>query len=182
MSLPILPPQEVLDWITANLACDPETGEVFALGSDGSVGSDQTTEGYVKVYCGDNRYHKRSNIIWFLVHGKWPELELDHDNRIRTDDRLVNLIPKTTRENSYNRRHCLGRDLPRGVWKHSQANRYCAKIYAYDKQVGLGTYLNPDGAFAARLFAEELVSKGIRFGNSAEFKALYRVAMNSAGV
>lgn len=41
-------------------------------------------------------------VVWAMVHGEWPEQEMDHINGIKTDNRLVNLRLVSRSENQQN--------------------------------------------------------------------------------
>ena len=43
-------------------------------------------------------------VAWFLYYEKWPEQEIDHINRIKTDNRIKNLRDVSHSENLYNRK------------------------------------------------------------------------------
>lgn len=49
-------------------------------------------------------------IAYYLYHGKWPELTIDHKNRIRTDNSKDNLVEATSSEQNSNRTSWKGRD------------------------------------------------------------------------
>ena len=38
-------------------------------------------------------------LVWFYIHGKWPEMELDHINNNKRDNRIENLREVTRGEN-----------------------------------------------------------------------------------
>ena len=41
-------------------------------------------------------------VAWFYVYGRWPRDEIDHINRIRSDNRIVNLREATHHQNTCN--------------------------------------------------------------------------------
>lgn len=41
-------------------------------------------------------------VVWLLYYGKWPECQLDHDNQIRDDNRIVNLGKSNKEHNAKN--------------------------------------------------------------------------------
>ena len=45
---------------------------------------------------------RQHRMIWFHVTGEWPE-EIDHDNRIRHDNRWANLLNSNRSENMKNK-------------------------------------------------------------------------------
>lgn len=75
--------------IRHNLSYDAKTGEITRKGKrkgNGTVNRD----GYL-VYkvCGESFLAHR--LAWFLYYGKFPDVELDHINRDRKDNRICNL-------------------------------------------------------------------------------------------
>lgn len=42
-------------------------------------------------------------VAWLIVYGEWPPGELDHKNRMRTDNRIDNLRPASDVENACNK-------------------------------------------------------------------------------
>jgi hypothetical protein len=61
-----------------------------------------TNEGnYGSVHINKQKYLQH-RLAWFYVYGKWPKEQLDHINRIKSDNRISNLRECSPRENSYN--------------------------------------------------------------------------------
>lgn len=78
-----------------------------------------------------------------------PELQLDHINGVKTDNRIENLQLLTPKAN---RRKSIKRDLPIGVILHG--NKYQAQITKYGKGHFLGLFNTPEEAHAKYLDAE----------------------------
>ena len=128
-------------------------GKVYRNGVElGSIGH----YGYVLIPIG-NRLLKRSHIVYWAHHNKWPVKQLDHDNRIRTDDKINNLKEVTEREQQQNRQKKDG--LPVGVYLNgfgSKSKPYIAKIWN-KKSEYLGCFATVEEASRAyQKRAEEL--------------------------
>ena len=67
----------------------------------GQLAGDVKKHGYLMIGFGGKR-HLAHRLAWFYVHGVWPEHEIDHINRNRLDNRLVNLRCATRSENAKN--------------------------------------------------------------------------------
>lgn len=75
----------------------PRGGKAQAGSKAGSMDS----KGHIQI-----KLHQRSysahRLAWFLMTGKWPVAEIDHINRVRDDNRWVNLREATRGENHVN--------------------------------------------------------------------------------
>lgn len=87
-------------------------------------------------------------VIWFFVTGFWVE-EIDHDNRIRRDNRWMNLIDVTHWENSQNisKEDCTSKTIGVCYWGKGKWN-------AYLRGVSLGYFNSEADAITARQIAE----------------------------
>lgn len=47
--------------------------------------------------------YRAARLAWFYMTGEWPAEEIDHENRIKDDDRWINLRDASRSENSLNR-------------------------------------------------------------------------------
>ena len=52
---------------------------------------------------GKRTFYKAHRVAWKMVHGTDPD-QIDHDNRVRTDNRIVNLIVSDATGNARNRK------------------------------------------------------------------------------
>ena len=108
---------------------------------------------------GDKRYwvirwnkktYKRSRLIYFFVHGKWPAPCVDHINGNSLDDRPINLREATVMQNAWNHKSRSRRiKLPMGVRKITKSGRFQARIAYNKKMIHLGAYDTPEEASIA---------------------------------
>nr|WP_175479900.1 HNH endonuclease signature motif containing protein [Paracoccus homiensis] len=96
-------------------------------------------------------------VAWAVIHGRWPNGEIDHINGDRSDNRLANLREVTKREN--HRNMAIRSDNTSGVtgvyWAREKG-KWAAYIKA-DKMVALGRYDTFAEAVAARRAAEKVL-------------------------
>ena len=146
-------PTEVLDYIASRYTVDSIEGVVLnAKGeSVGKPGSD----GYYRLTVYPFGWKKpvtlrRVHVIWFLVTGDWPEAEIDHKNRHKTDDRFDNLVI-SNRSLQQGNRATSDRDLPVGVHykPRMKTNPYLAQIHKDNQTHYLGFFPTPGQASQA---------------------------------
>ena len=98
-----------------------------------------------------NQTYRAHRVIWALVHGKWPTLEIDHINGVRTDNRISNLREVHRSENSKNKmtpsNNTSGQS---GVSWHVGRRKWRVQISAGGKRLYLGLYRDLASAIAAR--------------------------------
>lgn len=101
----------------------------------------------------DGVLHKAHRLAWLHVHGSHPANEIDHINRVRSDNRLVNLRIADPTLNSHNRGMTtrnksgfLGTSKARRQWR--------AQICVRGKTFELGYFKTPQEAEAAYLSAK----------------------------
>lgn len=58
--------------------------------------------GYVSININGTMYLAH-RLAWFHYYGEWPADQLDHKNRVRSDNRIGNLRPANNRSNHENR-------------------------------------------------------------------------------
>lgn len=143
-------------------AYDPKTGFVTRLKKTANrhkVGERVGTpggRGYLQVTIGRKKcpLHR---VIWCLVYGVWPVGDVDHRNRIRSDNRLTNLREASRSENNHNaspnRRNTSG---ARGVCWDKSRGKWTVHIHADGKQHHLGRFDELDKARDAYLSAKAL--------------------------
>ena len=98
---------------------------------------------------------KAHRVIWFHQTGIWPD-HIDHDNRIKTDNRWINLIDSNPSKNQKNlpiyKNNTSG---VTGVYWDTSSNKWLASICVDGKRTHLGLFQNLDDAAFARKIAEK---------------------------
>jgi hypothetical protein len=120
----------------------------------GQVAGTMDGRGYRRIML-DGKSYGAARLAWLYVYGEWPKNEIDHINRLRDDDRLVNLRDVTSSENCNNRSNNNG--LPEGVQFNTKSAKYHSKIPKGVPVFGniyLGQYVDP-------IVAGEVVQQGI---------------------
>lgn len=144
------------EYLREILHYDPETG-VFTWKKQTSnnvkVG-DQTgnisTWGYVQIYIRRQQYAAH-RLAWFYAHGRWPNGQIDHVNRVKTDNRLANLREVTAIVNCQNR---PPRKENPGAYYDARISKWRSIITVNKKRISLGYYASADLATEAYLEAK----------------------------
>lgn len=141
---------------------DPETGLLMwkirtsSRVRVGEVAGSFHTRGYRRVQVNNERYllHR---LVWFIYYGAWPEDQLDHVNRDRTDNRIANLREVDHAENNKNKSMYMSNTSGVvGVGWHRQSQKWQAGIKVGQKRIHLGLFDTFEEAVAARKAAEVL--------------------------
>ncbi len=102
---------------TGYFTADPVSGLVTSY--RGHVYRHESGGGYVRIPITRNTrkfFIRAHRVIWIAVHGHIPEeLTIDHINRIKNDNRIVNLRLATPYENSLNKPSHLGEKNPSAI-------------------------------------------------------------------
>lgn len=86
---------------------DPETGHLTWLTSRrghvraGSRAGSPDSKGYIKIKI-DGSSHSAHRLAFLYMTGETPPKDVDHINRVRSDNRWINLRPASRRENQGN--------------------------------------------------------------------------------
>ena len=163
MSEHIVPrPEPTAEYLRSVLHYDPESG-IFTWKvrtsnrvKVGSVAGSQSGKGYLDIsVC--SRTHRAHRLAWLYVHGVWPEDQIDHINRIRTDNRISNLRDVTQKQNLQNAgKHSRNTSGHTGVIWDKHRSKWQARIAHNCKDIHLGSFASLEEAVAARKAAEKL--------------------------
>jgi len=99
-----------------------------------------------------NKGYLAHRIIWLSMSGQMPELELDHINHNRSDNRWANLRVVTHQQNQRNQALRYNNKTGfLGVFWHAKSGKYCARI----GKKHLGLFVTQGEAMAARAAANK---------------------------
>ena len=122
----------------------------------GRAGSTSSTGWYVQITI-RGRYYLAHNLAWLYVTGKWPVYEVDHKNRVRGDNRWVNLRAATHKQNTENVtvRPC-SRSQVKGVHFDVSRQQWQAYLVHHYEKKHLGRFDTLIEAKRARQKAEKM--------------------------
>lgn len=137
----------------ARYRIEPTEGKVYnSIGQEvGNEGSD----GYYRLTLygeGKKWTIRRCRVIFWKHYGRWPELELDHEDRNKHNDKISNLKETSHSDQMINRRLSDNRELPVGVYLRTRMrNKPYAAVF---KGKHLGLFASPEEAHQAYLTAK----------------------------
>lgn len=137
------------------LSYDPETGLFTRLSTMtrhkvGSISGSPQNKGYVQIMI-DTRNYLAHRLAWLYVYGEFPKGQIDHINRIKTDNRIINLRDVDNSINQLNngiRKH--NSSGVTGVMKDTRSNKWVVQLIFDNKRHYLGSYKTIDEAKLAR--------------------------------
>ena len=161
MSVSIVPrPELSAEKLRELLHYESETGiftrkvSTARLAKVGDVAGCLDGHGYLIIQLQSRKY-KAHRLAWLHTYGVWPKGQLDHVNRVRTDNRIDNLREATNKQNQQNR--STNSDSTSGhsgvVW-YRRASKWQAKITHSQKHIHLGYFSILEDAVAARKAGE----------------------------
>src|SRR5574343_540205 len=141
--------------LTTLLHYDPDTGEFTQKlkwwnRQPGDKPGNVSPQGYWYLCVGGKQYPAH-RLAWFYVHKNWPKGDIDHINRNRLDNRIVNLRDTSTSDNLHNSPHRNPSSGVKGVHVNKDGT-WDAVIMVNGKTHRLFSYSTIDDAAAARKF------------------------------
>jgi hypothetical protein len=115
------------------LSYDSESGVfTWAVGrpkaAKGAIAGGFSDRGYLTI-CIDGVKHRAHRLAWLYVHGVYPD-QIDHENHVRHDNRMINLRASNSYENSRNK--SKPSDNKSGVVGVSLSNRIGQKYVKWE--------------------------------------------------
>lgn len=154
--------KHTLEELKERLDYNPETG-IFTWKSSrfktkvGQVAGAKHSNGYIHI-CVDGKKYRAHRLAWMFIHGEiLDDLLIDHRNRIRDDNRIINLRLCNHRSNSFNSKlYSTNSSGYRGVHREKNGKwraRLSKRINGNCREVHLGTYDTPEEAHAVYIAA-----------------------------
>lgn len=152
----------MLKWktLTEILDYNSSTGLFYWKVASGrvSIGAEAGTNhnaGYRQIRI-NGKLYLAHRLAWFYVYKEWPTQKVDHINRIKHDNRIINLRCVSDIENAHNsNRPSNNTSGSVGVSYHIKRGHWMARIHVEGKTIYLGTFPSKDSAIQARKQAEK---------------------------
>lgn len=113
---------------------------------------------YIKI---DNNEYLSHRLAWLYIYGNFPNGELDHINRIKSDNRIINLRDVTNTENSHNRINSNSNNKTGFLGVSIIGNTYRADIRVNKTLKYLGCFETPELAHKAYIRAKRELHQGM---------------------
>ena len=138
---------------------NPETGifrwkESRGCKESGSLAGNKNSYGYIQIQI-DRKLYNASRLAYLYIKGYLPEYEVDHEDRVRDNNKWENLRHVTQSCNARNTglfRH--NKSGITGVYWSKEDHRWVSQICIKNKTKRLGQYKNKTDAAQARWEAE----------------------------
>ena len=121
----------------------------------GDIAGYSNGNGYLQISVQSRRYQAH-RLAWLYMYGEWPEDQLDHINRNRSDNRISNLRDVSHKQNNQNKsKRSDNTSGHPGVFWHKQSSKWQAQIKHDYKHIHLGLFKTIEEALSARKAAEK---------------------------
>ena len=104
---------------------------------------------YVSIYVANQRFLAQ-RLAWLYVYGELPITDLDHINRVKTDNRIENLRQVTRSQNMQNVwLHKHNTSGHKGISWTARLKKWRVYVFLQRKQIHIGVFADFDDAVAA---------------------------------
>ena len=155
-------PELTAEYLRSILHYDPATGvftwKVRTANSVkvGDVVGCPDGHGYLCIRL-QRRLHKAHRLAWLHTYGVWPKDQIDHINRIGTDNRICNLREVSNKQNQQNKSKPSNNTSGHpGVGWYKPTSKWRAQIKHNQKLIHLGYFTTLEEALSARKAAQKL--------------------------
>ncbi len=125
-----------------------ETGEIF--NTKGDINK-RIKSGYNRIRISNNKIRYElfgHHFAWYMTYGNLDFEQIDHINRNKTDNRILNLRNVTNQQNQFNL-NC------KGYYFNKKVNKYQSHLKLNKKHISLGYYNTEEEARQAYLQGKE---------------------------
>lgn len=117
----------------------------------GSVNKD----GYVQIAINNKQYYAH-RLAWLYTKGIWPEIQIDHRDLNKSNNKWKNLRKSGSSGNRSNTKiRADSISGIKGVWFDKKRKKYSAQITTQKKHISLGRFDSPEDAYVAYCKAAE---------------------------
>jgi hypothetical protein len=148
------------DELQRRLVYDADTGVFTRRVASGRHGCHRAGEiagtpngnGYIRIRLGGKNYYAHI-LAWLYVHGTYPEVDIDHRDLDKANNRILNLRLSGKPGNMHNRpAHADNRSGAKGVTHRPKRGGWEARIYVNKKERSLGLFSSVE--LAAKAYEE----------------------------
>lgn len=130
----------------------------------GSVAGVVNNAGY-RLISIDGKKYLAHRLAWLYVHGVWPKGDIDHINRDKLDNRLINLREATRTQNNVNSKvRSDNTSGYRGVTWHRDSQKWRVTVHLNKKQYQVGMFESLEEAVEAQKAAQSKLHKEFATG------------------
>lgn len=169
------------EYLKRILDYNPDTGEfrwkekIARCIRVGNVAGNMEMSGYYRITIHGNPFPSH-RLAWFYYYGKWPTQIIDHINRIKSDNRIVNLRDCSMRDNSHN--SSTTNDYYVGTHP-SARGKWAAAIHVEQRRIHLGVFNDREDARNKYL---EALDKLLKEGSNSDYFKSYTTKRRESGL
>lgn len=115
--------------------------------------------GYVIISI-DRKNYRAHRLAWLYMTGKWPDLDIDHINGIRNDNKFINLRNVSRSINIQNMKSAKSQSKTGVLGVFYDGNKFKSQIGIDGKTIYLGCFKTQELAHQAYLSAKRELHKG----------------------
>lgn len=104
----------------------------------------------------NGRLYLAHRLAFLYMTGEFPQFQVDHIDRTKTNNRWANLREATGAQNKQNTKHSMPRNTTGLLGVSRSLKRYIARIQSGGKSIYLGTFQTALGAHAAYRKAKKI--------------------------
>lgn len=133
---------------------NPDTGSIYGVKGNLIRRNNKDKYTQLMIMCDNKRYYfKAHHFAWYYTYGKMPSGDIDHINRIKSDNRISNLRDISHQKN------CINRGVAKGYCWHKKNQKWVSHITYNNKREYLGCFDTEQEAQQVYLSAKKIYHK-----------------------